>query len=207
MFDDFVHAMQVLETCGLGFAHVLAGEYEVGYAGQGLLARPPQISFVSPTATPPSKLDVGEFWISVEPLRLSHWRKVVCHPACSSLSNLVSPAHLMVTEPEIEVAPSAGERQANPDAQPRRMAQQVELDPVLRLGEARAAGVAEALGASLPRWYEWEIATRGLRFYSCFHQTVSFVPESQGSTCPPSTIMPTMRRLHGPSDSSPARPL
>jgi formylglycine-generating enzyme required for sulfatase activity len=169
MFDDLSHALQVLETCGVAFAHIPAGEYEVGHEGEGLLVRPPQIAFVSPTATQLSKVSAGAFWISKEPLRLSQWRKIVSHPDCSSLDGLVPSAHLKeiavrrVTDPEITVAPSASEQQSDPDAQPRRIAQQVELDPVLTLDEARAAGVAEALGASLPRWYEWEIATRGPR--------------------------------------------
>ncbi len=160
-------AISILETCGLAFALVPAGEYSVGYEGEDYFAKPPQYCFVDVTVTPAKRMQVDEFLISKEPLRLSHWTRITAHPEFASLAGLISPAQLeavarrQVTEPEIEVQPSAGDYQRDSDVQPKRIPQQTELDPVLTLNPADAARVAQGLGASLPRWYEWEAATRG----------------------------------------------
>ena len=160
-------AISILESCGLAFALVPAGEYTVGYEGEDYFAQPPQYCFVDVTVTPAKKMQVDEFLISKEPLRLSHWTQITARPEFAPLAGLVSPAqleavaHRRVIEPEIEVEPSSGDYQRDSDVQPKRIPQQVELDPVLALKPADAARAAEGCGASLPRWYEWEAATRG----------------------------------------------
>ena len=137
-------AISILETCGLAFALVPAGVYTVGYEGEDYFAKPPQYCFVDVTVTPARRMRVDEFWISKEPLRLSHWTRITAHPEFASLAGLVSSAQLeavarrRVTEPEIEVEPSSGDYQRDSDVQPKRIPQQVELDPVLALKPADA---------------------------------------------------------------------
>jgi hypothetical protein len=111
---------------------------------------------------------VEEFFISTDLLHLEHGLALLAHPQLPGLADLLSIDHLIeierrkTTETTVTIEPPASEVQrAGSQAQAKQLPQQPVFDPVLTLEAAAAAQVAAALGASLPRWYEWEIATRG----------------------------------------------
>lgn len=160
----------ILEPCGLAFARIPAGEYDVGLSDSDvpLLAKPPQVDWVPTLNTPGRRVATDEFLITKDVLRLSHWQQIAAHPDLSHVAELVPGEHLQriearrTAETTVLVEPSAGEVQSKGSgARHRRIPQQPDPDPVLTLDSRAAAKVASALGASLPRWYEWEIATRG----------------------------------------------
>lgn len=160
----------ILESCGLASARIPAGEYDVGLSDGDvpLLAKPPQVDWVSPLTTPSKRVDVDEFLITTDVLRLSHWQQIVAHPDLSHVADLVPDEHLQriearrTAETTVLVEPSAGEVQSKGSgARHRRIPRQPDPDPILTLDAKTAAKVASALRASLPRWHEWEIATRG----------------------------------------------
>ncbi|MEM7343916.1 MAG: hypothetical protein AAF485_06705 [Chloroflexota bacterium] len=163
---------QLLTECGLTFAHITTGDYPVGFSGDQYLAKPPQHNYHAlPLATPAETVPTSEFFISKELLRLSHWMKIVAHPQLTEWADLI-PTDLLeaakqrkITTDTTEIQPTADDLQRasfeDEKPKPRQIPQQLEVDPVLELSADLAMQVAEALGASLPRWYAWEIATRG----------------------------------------------
>lgn len=164
-----------LKACGLTFCHIPAAEYAVG-------ADPEIKSLVLianyhnerslPAVTPKQKVETDGFYISKQLLRLSHWRQL-----CKTFSNvqaLLPPDQLerieanAITEDQTWVYPTASARQIHdnteprPDPlEPRAVPQQLDLDPAISVDKTLARQIANALGADVPRWYEWEIATRG----------------------------------------------
>lgn len=165
-----MNADESLESCGLTFARIPAGEYEVGLSANDvpLLAKPPQVDWVPTLATPGRRVAVDEFCITKDVLRLSHWQQIAAHPNFGRIADLVPDEHLQrtearrTTETTVVAESSAGDLQSKGSgARHRRIPRQPDPDPVLTLGARVASKVASALGASLPRWHEWEIATRG----------------------------------------------
>jgi hypothetical protein len=165
------HMMDTLAACGLDLVRIAPGEYPVGLDDEqnALLANPPQVSWLAPPlATPGKRVRVDEFWITSDVLRLGHWLTITTQPDMRAAADLVSDEQLKeiesgkTSEESVIIQPTAGEQQwKDGEAESQRIAQQPTLDPVLSLSAAAAIQVAEALGAALPRWYEWEIATRG----------------------------------------------
>jgi hypothetical protein len=167
--------MALLESCGFAFAHIQAGAYHVGLAegkeGISLLAKEPQVNWYAPPLTTPDKVvELEEFFISTDLLRLGHWWNILAQPALAALHDLISDDYLnrieahITPQETVTVEPAASLRQASmSQAEPLQIPAQPELDPVLTLSAGEAAQITTALGASLPSWYEWEIATRGLQ--------------------------------------------
>ena len=148
-----------------------AGTYQVGYEGEVPLALRPQIPFLLPATTPPGLRPVPAFAITTDLVRLSHWHK---------LSHLFPALHHLLPAAELEqiaarvdsgttvtVPPTAGDEQYHrargdsSEPEPRTLPRQPEPDPPLTVSWATAQAIAEVLGAELPRWDEWEVATRG----------------------------------------------
>ncbi len=164
-------AIHKLESCGLQFARITPGEYSVGLDANTeakLLAQPPQFDWYEPLVTPSQHITVGEFWIATDVLRLSHWQNMLDHPGLPDLADLLPADHLeeiaarRTASTTITVEPTAGESQATwNEAEPKDIPMQPNLDPAIAVGAQTALKIAGALGASIPRWYEWEIATRG----------------------------------------------
>jgi formylglycine-generating enzyme required for sulfatase activity len=164
---------EFLEEGGLEFAVVPAGTYPVGAdpAQQPLLALPPQSTWRGyPLATRPQEVTAAEFAISTQPIRLSHWAKLRQRvPLEIPEARLAALAARQGGADEAWAAPTESNQQAarfHADRAaallaPRRFARQPEADPVLEVSFAEAQAIAAALGASLPNWDEWEIATRG----------------------------------------------
>jgi formylglycine-generating enzyme required for sulfatase activity len=167
--------MRQLEACGLTFCHIPAGEYEVGadpeikslilianyYNERGL-----------PSVTTKQKVKTSGFYISKQLLRLSHWRQL-CEKD-KDFQTLLPPEQLgrieasAITEDQTWIYPTASDRQIHENTEPRpdplkprATSQQLDLDPAITVDKALVSQIATALGADLPRWYEWEIATRG----------------------------------------------
>jgi len=153
------------------WAKIPAGTYQVGYEGEAPLALRPQIPFLLPATTPPGPRLVPAFAITTDVLRLSHWHKLShLFPA---LNPLLPPAELEQIAARIDlgttvtVPPTAGDEQyyrARGDSgepEPRTLPRQPELDPPLAVSWATAQAMAKVLRAELPRWDEWEVATRG----------------------------------------------
>jgi len=167
--------MSQLEANGLTFCHIPAGEYEVG-------ADPEIKSLVLianyhnerslPAVTPKQKVETDGFYILKQLLRLSHWRQLCAE--FEGVQTLLSPEQLerieasAITDDQTWVYPTASARQIHdnteprPDPlEPRSTSQQLDFDPAITVDKGLASQIAHALGADLPRWYEWEIATRG----------------------------------------------
>jgi hypothetical protein len=133
------------------------------------LAKPPQQTGYVPLVTTPGKrVTVEAFLISKVLLRLEQWLALISQPSLSHLADLVSIDHLIeiesckTTETSVTIGPPASEVQwAGAKAEARQIPQQPVPNPVLTLEARLAAQVAAALGATLPAWYEWEIAVRG----------------------------------------------
>src|SRR5262245_1322950 len=126
--------LPILESCGLTFSRIPAGDYSVGLDDHSvqLLANPPQISWDGrPRTTPPRQVTVEAFFISTDLLRLEPWLALLAHPRLPGLADLISIDHLIeiegrkTTETTVTVEPPAGEVQrAGSQAQPKQLPQQ-----------------------------------------------------------------------------------
>lgn len=163
-----------LEACGLHFARIPAGRYRVGYDARRrrpLLARSPQSTLGGQPAATPTRaqwVQAKKFLITTEPLRLSHWEKLaVAMTLPVSLDDIAIDLQRQQMPPTAVIEPRASLRQASgllkdkTVLEPRTVQRQVETDPVIELPFQSALAVAQTVGAALPRWEEWEIATRG----------------------------------------------
>ena len=163
----------LLEDCGLGFVEVEPAEYEVGSSvdlGVSLLANPPQIFWSNePRATPSRTVRLVEpLYISRDVLRLDDWLRLVSHPDLLGLEELVPERKLQALEAQrcgdetVKVHPTpSAQQKAGRRLELEEIARQPEPNPALALDPWTADRVTSAVGGTLPRWYEWEIAARG----------------------------------------------
>lgn len=153
------------------WARIPTGTYQVGYEGDVPLALRPQISFLLPHITPPGPRSLPDFTITTDLLRLSHWDRL--RHILPSLNDLFSPAERdsLAAQADLTthvfVSPTAGDEQyhrasmAPGELDFRTLSRQPESDPPLEFPLTTAQAIAKRLGATLPAWDEWEVATRG----------------------------------------------
>lgn len=165
-----------LASSGLTFSHIPAGEYDVG-ADPEINMQTMNTSWndrALPFVTPPQRVYTDGFYISKQLLRWSHWQKLCDSDENGRLQSLLSEEQLnhieasVISEDKAWVRPKASDRQINENTEPRpdplepwAVSQQLDLDPAVAVDKESAREIAAALNADLPRWYEWEIATRG----------------------------------------------
>lgn len=161
-----MNVQKILEACGIEMVTIPSGRYTVGCKAMPPLLQPAGVDFLPPQATPAQVVETADFLISAEPLRLEQWHQLTTHPALTGLKNLITADLLAKTTSRITLSdtlefPPVPSTHSSYITPARQIRQDVEPNPPLVVDLKTAVAIATALHADLPRWYEWEIATRG----------------------------------------------